>query len=117
MVMTVERLGYTQAARQFINRIETMRVSAGRLVGHQNIGALRDQAKVVLREDGAAVLAWQAIAPTIAPAAARGELFGLLVEPVHRRRPHLPPEHAAQPSNAHTIDHGDAPMQIPVRQR
>src|SRR5574344_706018 len=40
MVMPMERLAHTQAARQFINRIKAMRVRAGRLVRHQNIGAL-----------------------------------------------------------------------------
>ena len=40
MVVPMKRLAHTQAARQFINGLKAMRVGAGRLVRHQNIGAL-----------------------------------------------------------------------------
>ena len=73
MVEPMECLAHTQTARQFINRLKAMRVGAGRLVRYQNIGALGHQAKVVLRKYGTAVLARQAIAPAIPPAASNSQ--------------------------------------------
>lgn len=57
MVMTMKRLADTQAAGEFVNGFKAMWVRAGCLVRHQDIGTLRHQTKVVLGEDGAAVLA------------------------------------------------------------
>ena len=55
-MVTMEGLGNAKATRQVVNGFKTVRVSAGCLMRHQNVGSLRNQTKVIRREDGASVL-------------------------------------------------------------
>ena len=51
MMMSVEYLAHAKAAGQLVDGIEAVRVRAGGLMRHQDVGALPDQAEVVGWED------------------------------------------------------------------
>ena len=55
-MVTMEGLGNAKATRQVVNGFKAVRVRAGCLMRHQNVGSLRNQTKVIRREDGASVL-------------------------------------------------------------
>ena len=114
MVMAMKGVSDTKGPTKFVDGLETMRMSRGSLMGHQNVRVLPLQAHEVRRKDRAAMFARQATSPPIALAASIQEGLRCLVNRLLRRHPHLLTKHAAKASHAQSVNGHHPAVQIAV---
>ncbi len=112
MVMTMKTALHPEMLRQFIQRLEAMRMRTRGFVRDQDIRPLHGQPGNLDRENRAAMLARQAVAPMFISPALGEEVFGRDVPPGLWREPDLPAKDAAKTGNPVARDFRHAAMQI-----
>lgn len=117
MMMAMKEAGSANAARQLVDRVEAVRMTARCLVRYQDLGALSDETRIVGRKDRAAMLTRQASAPAVALAASSGVIVCCVMLDISWWHPYLPPEDAAQASDPNSGNLHHAAVQVRIGER